>query len=631
MSAATGSLVWFRHDLRLADNPALLAAARRGGPIIPVFIWSPEEEGRWQTGAAAKWWLHESLARLDASLRERGSRLIIRRSSALGAIRELVAQSGATAVYWNRRYEPAAIKRDTRVKAALEQDGLVAQSFNGGLLFEPWTVRRQNGQPYQVFSAFWKACLGQPKPALPEDAPVRIASPAEWPASLELIDLGLEPTIDWTGGLRAGWRPGERAASEQLDRFLAGTLFEYSIERDWPDSPGTSRLSPHLHFGEISVRQIWHAIRAQRRDAATREDAEAIRVYLSELGWREFAHHLMYHFPHTPDQPLREEFTAFPWKPNRRNLRAWQRGRTGYPIIDAGMRELWHTGWMHNRVRMVVASFLVKDLLIPWQQGAAWFWDTLVDADLANNTLGWQWTAGCGADAAPYFRIFNPVSQGVKFDPRGGYVRRWIPELARLPNEWIHKPWEAPAGILAGAGIELGRTYPQPIVNHREARGRCARSLRANQEVKPMLFESRPGRAETEHFASKVREQVFLRWDRPAVQIDVTGIRRYAVRNRPHDRLVLDISGQPARRLDQSLVGQALKRTHGEGFPSRISTLNVILGLAAWFGDTHDLRKKMENLSTSAPVVRHQDETLDQGRTPRTEARLAPTRTFEER
>ncbi len=487
MSEQGPSLVWFRHDLRLADNPALLAAVRRGGPVIPVFIWAPTEESRWQAGSASRWWLHESLARLDSSLRERGSRLTIRTGPTGETIRDLIDQSGATAVYWNRRYEPALTSRDSNLKSALRHDGLIADSFNGGLLFEPWTVLNQKGQPFRVFSAFWKACLRQPAPAPPDDAPSLIQNARHWPATLRLTDLGLEPTIDWTGGFRASWCPGEAGASEQLDCFVKEALPGYPTDRNRPDRPGTSRLSPHLHFGEISARQIWFAVHEQQRGAGTRPCAEAIRNYASELGWREFAHHLLFHFPHTPDQPLRTEFTDFPWKVDRKALRAWQRGRTGYPIVDAGMRELWHTGWMHNRVRMIVASFLVKDLLIPWQEGAAWFWDTLVDADLPNNTLGWQWTAGCGADAAPYFRIFNPVSQGEKFDPNGDYVRHWVPELKRLPPEWVHQPWEAPACVLADAGIELGRTYPRPIVDHNAARARAleARRLMSRSCAKP--------------------------------------------------------------------------------------------------------------------------------------------------
>ncbi len=476
-----GSIVWFRQDLRLADNPALLAAFRHGRPIIPVFIWAPDEEGQWPPGSASRWWLHQSLAQLDGSLRQHSSRLIIRRGPTLETIRALLDQTGSTAVFWNRRYEPAVIERDSRVKAALQKDGRVVESFNGSLLFGPWTVQTQQGQPYQVFTPFWRACSAKPEPAPPENAPSRIANPRRWPATLKLTELGLEPAIDWAAGLRASWRPGEVGASEQLKRFLEEALGDYPTGRNRPDRMGTSRLSPHLHFGEISVRQLWSALRGQRHDQGITQPAEAIRVCGSELGWREFAHHLLFHFQQTPQEPLRKEFAHFPCQPDHDNLHAWQRGRTGYPIVDAGMRELWHTGWMHNRVRMIVASFLVKDLLIPWQEGATWFWDTLVDADLANNTLGWQWTAGCGADAAPYFRIFNPVTQGEKFDPHGDYVRHWIPELNKLPSEWVHKPWEAPASLLADAGIELGSTYPLPIVDHREA---CSRALEALQRIK---------------------------------------------------------------------------------------------------------------------------------------------------
>ncbi len=463
-----GSIVWFRQDLRLADNPALLAAIRHGGPVFPVFIWEPEEEGTWQLGGASRWWLHQSLGELDASLRKLGSRLILRRGPTLESLRELVEQTGATAVFWNRRYEPAAIARDTIVKTALQSDGTVVESFNGSLLFEPWTVKTQQNRPFQVFTPFWKACLsrGEPEPSL--DAPTQVMSPRQWPASMMLRNLGLEPKIDWTQGLKTSWRPGEAGAAECLRRFLDNALRDYAEERNRPDHSGTSRLSPHLHFGEISVRQIWSALHAQR----PLQNGSDFRVFASELGWREFAHHLLFHFKQTPEEPLRKEFSAFPWQDDCGSLRAWLRGRTGYPIVDAGMRELWHTGWMHNRVRMIAASFLVKDLRIPWQKGAAWFWDTLVDADLANNTLGWQWSAGCGADAAPFFRIFNPVTQGEKFDPNGDYVRRWIPELCEVPNKWIHKPWEAPSSVLADAGVELGTTYPRPIVDHAEARSR---------------------------------------------------------------------------------------------------------------------------------------------------------------
>lgn len=469
-------LLWFRLDLRVTDNRALGAALARGMAVVPIFIWAPEEELPWQPGAAARWWLHQSLNQLDAALRERGSRLIIRRGPTLQTIRQLLVETGASAVYWNRRYEPAVVKRDRHLETTLQQDGYQVESFNSSLLFEPWEIQTRQGQPYQVFTPFWKACQVLHEPEPPEPAPTDIKRPRRWPVTLPLSALALEPTFDWTSGLRSNWRPGETGAWENLHRFLDDGLSEYPTGRNRPDRVGTSRLSPHLHFGEIGPRQVWAAVRGRPPGRS-----EAGQCYLRELGWREFAHHLLFHFPHTPHQPLRENFVDFPWKHDRTQLRAWQRGQTGYPIVDAGMRELWHTGWMHNRVRMLVASFLVKDLLISWSDGAAWFWDTLVDADLANNTLGWQWSAGCGADAVPYFRIFNPISQGEKFDPNGAYVRAWLPELRNLPNKWIHKPWQAPTDILANAGITPGRTYPLPIVDHLEAR---YRALQAFQRTK---------------------------------------------------------------------------------------------------------------------------------------------------
>jgi deoxyribodipyrimidine photo-lyase len=461
------ALFWFRLDLRLADNPALQAALGHGGPVIPVFLWSPEEEGRWQPGSASRWWLHQSLARLETSLRQRGSRLIIRRGPALVALRALLDETGATAVYWNRRYEPAVVARDRDVETALRRDGRRVESFYGSLLFEPRTVHTRRDEPYQVFSPFWKACLALPQPEPPGPAPGEITGPGRWPATLHRDELGLEPSDDRAGGLRSHWHPGEAGAAGQLSRFLE-ILEGYPSKRDLPDMVGTSRLSPHLHFGEVSARQIWSAVFGSRQGRPA-----AVQSFLRELGWREFAHHLLWHFPHTPERPLRERFVAFPWRSDAASLRRWQRGRTGYPIVDAGMRQLLQTGWMHNRVRMITASFLVKHLLISWREGASWFWDTLVDADLANNTLGWQWTAGSGADAVPYFRIFNPVTQGERFDPDGHYVRRWVPELGALPRAWIHKPWEAATHVLAAAGVVLGKDYPRPVVTHREARARA--------------------------------------------------------------------------------------------------------------------------------------------------------------
>jgi deoxyribodipyrimidine photo-lyase len=407
-----------------------------------VYIWSPGEEGGWEPGGASRWWLHRSLRALDAELRRHRSRLVIREGPALEVLRELAAETGAEAVRWNRRYEPYAIERDSTVKSALAGDGLDVESANAALLFEPWTIATGGGDPYKVFTPFWKACMSAGPPPEPEPAPT-LHSPESWPDGLDIDALGLDPQIDWAGGLDETWTPGERTAGERLDAFLEDAVARYATDRDRPDREGTSRLSPHLHHGEIGPRQIWHEVRGRGLDP---------RRFLAEVGWREFSHHLLYHFPHTPERPLREEFERFPWRTDRAALGAWQRGETGYPLVDAGMHQLWTTGWMHNRVRMVVASFLVKHLLLPWQEGARWFWDTLVDADLANNTLGWQWTAGCGADAAPFFRIFNPRLQAERYDPTGEYVRRWAPD----PRA--------------------------PIVDHREAR---ERALEAFAETRP--------------------------------------------------------------------------------------------------------------------------------------------------
>lgn len=469
MKAPT-TILWFRLDLRLADNPALLAAITRKGAVIPVFIWAPGQEGEWAPGTASRWWLHQSLASLSRSLRAAGSQLIIRKGPSIEALRRLIKETGASAVYWNRRYEPRVIARDAAIEKALRRINIKARSCNSALLFEPESVVSSVSKPYQVFTPFWKSCLAAPEVAKPAPAPRRIKPPPTWPASIPLEQLHLEPKIDWAHGIRKSWKPGEKAARARLRRFVKSALAEYSLGRDFPARLDTSRLSPYLHFGELGPRQVWHAVKHATAIIAHPGRTEAANIFLRQLVWREFAFHLLFHFPHTTNQPLRSGFARFRWSQRRSALKAWQRGRTGYPLVDAGMRELRTTGWMHNRVRMVVASFLVKDLLIAWRKGAAWFWDTLVDADLANNTLGWQWVAGCGADAAPYFRVFNPVRQSQKFDPRGDYIRKWVPELAKLSLPYLHEPWTAPAELLRHARVTLGKSYPLPIVNHDQAR-----------------------------------------------------------------------------------------------------------------------------------------------------------------
>ena len=476
MTKPTTSILWFRQDLRLEDNPALQAASERGGEIIFLFI-APNAKEPWTPGGASRYWLHQSLSALQKSLAKHRAALIIRRGEALSVLKKIISESKASAVFWNRRYEPASIRLDTHLKQELKKQGVEAQSFKANLLFEPHEIKNQQGKPYQVFTPFWKACLvSENQIAEPLVVP-RIQAYSQTLFSENLDTLELQPKIPWADGIAKAWRMGEVAALQILEDFIERALADYAEGRDRPGQIGTSRLSPYLHFGEISPRQIWHAIRTVQARHAGNLFFKNAEVYLREVVWREFAHHLLFHFPHTPEQPLRSEFSRFPWRQDPEALRDWQKGQTGYPIVDAGMRELWVTGWMHNRVRMIVASFLVKDLLISWQEGARWFWDTLVDADLANNTLGWQWTAGCGADAAPYFRIFNPILQGEKFDSRGDYVRRWVPELKRMPDRFIHKPWEAPENILKEAGLKLGQDYPRPIVDHGEARDRALQAL----------------------------------------------------------------------------------------------------------------------------------------------------------
>ena len=476
MSNASPTLLWFRRDLRLADNPALTAAVRRGRPVVAVYILDDEDAGDWASGGASRWWLHHSLERLAESLRGRGSRLILRRGAAAAVLDRLISETGAEAVYWNRCYEPWATARDQAIKASLRLRGHEVRSFNASLLREPWEIASKVGGPYRVFTPFWKAlrAMGDPGDLLP--TPDRIPTLEVAPASDDIDAWALTPSKpDWAFGLRAAWKPGEAAARQRLEAFLDGAAPEYAKRRNFPGTNGTSRLSPHLHFGEIGPRQIWHAASFHHTGMATDQ-------FLSEIAWREFSHHLLFHFPMLPTTPLRPEFADFQWSDDPGALAAWRHGMTGYPIVDAGMRELWATGWMHNRVRMIVASFLVKDLLLPWQVGARWFWDTLVDADLASNSASWQWVAGCGSDAAPFFRVFNPSLQGAKFDPQGTYVRRWVPEIAGLPDSIIHKPSDARLIDLSDAGIRLGHDYPLPIIDHRAARDRALtafRSLRA--------------------------------------------------------------------------------------------------------------------------------------------------------
>ena len=463
------TLLWLRHDLRLADQPALDRALRRGGPVVPVFILEPA--GPWAPGAAARVFLHDALAALEDALRAAGSRLVLRYGDPVGELRALAAETGADALAFNQRVEPAARSTDAAVLRALDGQ-LAIEQCNGALLLEPRSIATGSGGPYRVFTPFWRSVHAalQAAPPVTLPAPARIPAPTRWPKSVPLEALGLLPGIRWDTGIRACWPATEAAARARLEAFLDEGVERYAATRDFPALDGVSRLSPYLHLGQLSPRQIWAAVQARALAAGQLAPGETVLAWLRQLVWREFAHHLLCHFPHTADAPLRTEFERLPWVDDVAGYRRWCRGETGYPIVDAGMRELWATGFMHNRVRMIVASFLTKDLGVHWRRGAEWFWDTLVDANLANNTLGWQWTAGCGADAAPYFRIFNPVSQSVKFDGSGAYLRRWLPELAALPDADLHAPWLAPPMALAAAGVTLGKTYPAPMLDHAVAR-----------------------------------------------------------------------------------------------------------------------------------------------------------------
>ena len=461
------TIVWFRRDLRLTDNPVLTAAAKRGR-VIPVFIHAPDEEGEWAPGGAQRWWLHHSLKALAGDLESRGSRLILRRGSSRAVLESLIRETGADAVFWNRRYEPAVRERDRAVAQALSGSGIEIGHSKAALLWEPGEIETGSGTPYRVFTPFWKACLRATQPGPPLPPPETLESPAQWPGSDKLDAWSLRPKIPWDGGLAATWEPGEAGAHARLERFLEGPLGDYDTGRDLPAEEGVSRISPHLHFGEISARSIWAEVAACRGDPVLARGAES---YLRELGWREFAHHVLYHYPETVTRPMNPRFTDFPWREDGAgDLAAWCKGRTGIPIVDAAMRQLYETGWMHNRARMIVASLLVKNLNVHWLEGARWFWDTLVDADLASNTMGWQWSAGCGADAAPYFRIFNPVRQGERFDPDGAYVKRYVPELNDLPPKLIHQPWKLSERDRRSFGFTPGETYPGPIVDLSDSR-----------------------------------------------------------------------------------------------------------------------------------------------------------------
>lgn len=476
------ALLWFRNDLRLKDNPIIHRALADNFQVICLYIYDTALPDEAKIKGAQAWWLHHSLAALSDQLKNLGLTLIIRRGEPEKILKEMVQEQKIDAVFWNRGFEPHALKEEDIIARDLALEKVQVESFNRSLLNDPDAIKNKSGQPYQVYTAYRNEIY---KNYAPHANPLRydleaLKESRQKPKGIALKDLGLLPKLDWDKEFKDHWCPGEEGAHKKLDNFIGDRLFDYKNNRDFPGLKGTSGLSPHLHFGEISPHQVWHRVThfaAHRKQ----EDARGVETFLNEICWREFCHYLLYHFPDLPTKPLQKKFQNFPWIRDKEKLEAWQKGKTGIPMVDAGMRQLWRHGWLHNRVRMIVGSFLTKNLLIEWQEGASWFQDCLVDADLANNSGGWQWVAGCGADAQPFFRIFNPVTQGQRFDPEGSYIKKFIPELKDLPIKYLHEPWNAPEDILEKANIKLGETYPEPIVNLKASR---AQALEAYGEIR---------------------------------------------------------------------------------------------------------------------------------------------------
>jgi len=469
----TPIIVWFRRDLRVADNPALYEAAATGKPVICLYINETDVER--ELGAASLWWLHHGLKSLEKDLSDIGLKLFLRKGAASDILETVIRQTGADAIHWNRRYAEDARERDEAIKSHMKERDIDAKSFRANLLSEPWAVETKSGGYYKVFTPYWRAA----KDYLDVEDPLPAPSSATGFDSVlgcdDIADWDLLPTSpDWGSKMKPLWKIGSAGAHKALESFMDGPVEDYAEDRNRPDKEdGTSRLSPHLAFGEISPKQICHACKNNEYTS---------RVFLSEIGWREFSYVLLFHNPKLASENYKSDFDKFEWETDASGLRRWQQGQTGYPFVDAGMRQLWQTGWQHNRVRMVTASFLIKHLLIDWREGEKWFHDTLVDADPASNAASWQWVAGSGADASPYFRIFNPFTQGEKFDPNGDYVRKFVPELAKMPKKYIHRPWEAPKNILENAGVKLGQDYPKPIVDHKEAREKALSAYKASRE-----------------------------------------------------------------------------------------------------------------------------------------------------
>ncbi|MEX0965195.1 MAG: deoxyribodipyrimidine photo-lyase [Pseudohongiellaceae bacterium] len=470
MSSNT-AILWFRQDLRLSDNPALRAAIDDGA-VLPLYIL--DENSDWNRGGASRWWLHHSLNALNKSLR---GQLWVYAGDSTEILPRLASEHGASHVHWNRCYEPWRISQDRSIKEQLKESGIEATSHNGSLIWEPWENLKQDGTPYKVFTPFYRYAIANTVPRALQGAPERSFELVNCQQNAGRIEeLALLPKINWYEKISASWTPGEQGAKRRLREFTENGLNDYREGRDFPSKRSVSMLSPHLHFGEISPSAAAHLVKQAGTMDAVEEQANH---FIRELAWREFSYYSLYHFPHLCQRNMKSEFDRFPWVSDDSKLALWQQGQTGFPLVDAGMRELWQTGYMHNRVRMIAASFLVKNLMIHWLEGARWFWDCLVDADLANNSCSWQWVAGSGADAAPYFRIFNPVTQSIKFDPNGSYIRQYCPELGGLSNKAIHDPSSAAEEELAAAGVVLGENYPRTIVDLKETRARALQAYKS--------------------------------------------------------------------------------------------------------------------------------------------------------
>ncbi len=471
------TLVLLRRDLRLADNPALYEAVQRGGPVFVVYIRESDDPDASSLGAAQDWWLHHSLSGLSDSIEKKGNRLILKSGNQNKTVYALIDEIGATAVFWNRRYHKQGRDQDANLKKTLSSRGIKAKSFGASLLHEPSKLLTRSGGYYKVYTPFWKAFIEEPPFAEPLPAPAEIPAPSFLPQSESLSDWSLLPKEpNWAAGFSQHWKPGEDGAKTALETFLESNIDGYKKDRDFPAKAATSRLSPHLALGEISPLQIWHTVNDEKSPSETRQK------FRQELVWREFSWHLLFHFPELKTREFNDRFAGFAWDFDEKAFNQWTKGQTGYPIVDAGMRQLWQTGWMHNRVRMIAASFLIKDLMIDWRHGEAWFRNTLIDADPASNAASWQWVAGSGADAAPYFRIFNPTLQGEKFDPEGDYVREFVPEIAALPNKYLQQPFKAPPDVLKSSGLTHGKTYPKPLVDHKQARDRALEAFQATKQ-----------------------------------------------------------------------------------------------------------------------------------------------------